>query len=80
MKITVLYFASLADKAGIAEETLTLEQSVTLPELFEQLSDKYHFSRPQSQLGVAINDNFAEWSDSIQDGDQVAFIPPVAGG
>lgn len=80
MKITVLYFASLADKAGIAQETLTLEPPVTLPELFEQLNDQYHFGREQSQLGVAINDNFAEWSDTIEDGDQVAFIPPVAGG
>lgn len=80
MKVTVLYFASLADQAGVAQETLTLEQSLTLPELFEQLNNKYHFSRGQSQLGVAVNDNFADWSDPIQDGDQIAFIPPVAGG
>ena len=78
--ITVLYFADLADDANCHEETLTLPQSTSLMELYEQLSTRHRFSRPQSDLRVAINDYFVKWTEGINDGDNVVFIVPVAGG
>ncbi len=78
--INVLYFASLADEANCHEEKVTVQQSISLTELYAQLNQKYNFSREQSELKVAINDYFAKWSDSIDDGDSVVFITPVAGG
>ncbi len=78
--INVLYFASLADEANCHEEKVVVPQSTSLTELYEQLNQKYNFSREQSELKVAVNDYFAKWSDSINDGDSVVFITPVAGG
>ncbi|MBB3106338.1 molybdopterin synthase sulfur carrier subunit [Psychrobacter luti] len=80
MSINVLYFASLADEANCHEEKITVPQSTSLTELYEQLSQKHRFSRPQSELRVAVNDYFAKWTDEIYDGDSVVFITPVAGG
>ena len=80
MTINVLYFASLADEANCSEEKVTVQHSISLTELYEQLSQKHNFSREQSELKVAINDYFAKWSDAINDGDNVVFITPVAGG
>lgn len=80
MNISVLYFASLADEANCHEEKITVPQSTSLTELYEQLRQKHRFSRPQSELRVAINDYFAKWTDEIYDGDSVVFITPVAGG
>ena len=80
MDITVLYFASLADEANCHEEKITVPQPTSLTELYEQLRQKHHFSRPQSELRVAVNDYFAKWTDEIYDGDSVVFITPVAGG
>ena len=80
MNITVLYFASLADEANLDQESLNLETPMTLSELYQHVTEKYSFSRPQSQLRVAVNDHFVDWSQPIQSGDQIAFIPPVAGG
>ena len=80
MNINVLYFASLADEANCHEETVTVPQSTSLTELYEQLSQKHRFSRPQSELRVAVNDYFAKWTDEIYEGDSVVFITPVAGG
>ena len=80
MNINVLYFASLADEANCHEETVTVPQSTSLTELYEQLSQKHRFSRPQSELRVAVNDYFAKWTDEIYEGDNVVFITPVAGG
>lgn len=80
MNISVLYFASLADEANCHEEKIKLPQSTSLTELYEQLRQKHRFSRPQSELRVAVNDYFAKWTDEIHEGDSVVFITPVAGG
>jgi sulfur-carrier protein len=31
-------------------------------------------------MRVAVNDEFCEWSQRLNAGDRVVFIPPVAGG
>ena len=80
MNINILYFASLADEANCQQETVTVKHSTSLAELYEQLCQKHRFSRPKSELRVAINDYFAKWTDPIHDGDSVVFITPVAGG
>lgn len=80
MNINVLYFASLADEANCHEEKIKVPHSTSLTELYEQLRQKHRFSRPQSELRVAVNDYFAKWTDEIYDGDSVVFITPVAGG
>lgn len=80
MNINVLYFASLADEANCQQETVIVQQSTSLTELYEQLRQTHRFSRPQSELRVAVNDYFAKWTDSIHEGDSVVFITPVAGG
>lgn len=80
MNINVLYFASLADEANCHEEQVNVQQLTSLTQLYEHLRQKHRFSRPQSQLRVAVNDYFAKWTDQIYDGDSVVFITPVAGG
>ena len=80
MDINVMYFASLADEANCQQETVKLPQDTSLTELYEQLSQKHRFSRPQAELRVTVNDYFAKWTDQINDGDSVVFITPVAGG
>lgn len=80
MNINVLYFAGLADEANCHEERVTVQQTTSLTELYEQLNQKHRFSRPQSQLRVAVNDYFVKWTEVINDGDNVVFIAPVAGG
>lgn len=80
MDINILYFASLADEAKCHEEKISIKQSTSLTELYEQLSQKHRFSRPQSQLRVAVNDYFVTWNEAIYDGDNVVFITPIAGG
>ncbi|WP_296405783.1 MoaD/ThiS family protein, partial [Psychrobacter sp.] len=68
-KVTVLYFASLADKAQKGSETLTIEPDTTLTELYQKLQDSYQFRQQESDLRVAINDEFADWNVAINEGD-----------
>ncbi len=78
MTIDVLYVADLADEAKCSDERMTIQQATSLTDLYQQLSQKHIFSYSQSQLRVAINDDFVNWNELIYDGDNVAFILPVA--
>ena len=80
MRITVLYFASLADKAQQWQQQLDLADNLSLSELYTQLKQQHGFELDTSKVRVAINDEFASWDEVIKDGDTIAFIPPVAGG
>ena len=48
--------------------------------LYDELSRRHGFSLARSQLKVAVNAEFSDWSRPLADGDEVVFIPPVAGG
>ncbi len=78
MSITVLYFASLRDAAGVASEMLPLPES--LPALYEALRVRHGFKLPAGQLRVAVDGAFVAWDSPLKAGCEVAFIPPVSGG
>jgi molybdopterin synthase sulfur carrier subunit len=78
MSVTVLYFASLRDAAGVEREQLPLPAS--LADLYSQLADRYGFSLPAAKLRVAVDGAFARWDSPLRDGCEIAFIPPVSGG
>ena len=78
MSVTVLYFASLRDAAGVASETLPLPDS--LPALYESLREKHGFSLPAPRLRVAMDGEFVDWDVAPREGAEIAFIPPVSGG
>ena len=83
--ITVLYFARLREAVGRASEDVTLPAAVhTVATLRAHLVDR---GSPWSEaLGgtgtvrVAVNQTMAHEDTAVQDGDEVAFFPPVTGG
>jgi len=77
--IRVQYYALLREQAGRSDETLTTGAS-NARELYAELSTRYPFTLPAEMLRVAINAEFGEWSQPLEAGDAVVFIPPVAGG
>ena len=78
-RITVRYFALFREQAGISEETLELDVE-TARDVFEQTRGRYGSSEPRGHCKVAINDELAQWSSPVRDGDTVLLFPPVAGG
>ncbi|WP_206861094.1 MoaD/ThiS family protein [Lysobacter changpingensis] len=77
-KVTVLYFASLRDAAGMSSEVVDCEGD--LRALYGELRERHGFALPVERLRVAVDGAFARWSDEARDGSEVAFIPPVSGG
>lgn len=77
--ITVRYFAMFREHAGLGEETLELDVATAL-DVFEQTRDRHGSTEPIGHCKVAINDQMAEWTAGVNDGDTVLLFPPVAGG
>lgn len=82
--IRVLYFASVRQKTGIAEEELAADGLTTLGDLRDALRARgaaYEAALPlDKSLRAAVNQQFADFDAPVKDGDEVAFFPPVTGG
>jgi molybdopterin synthase sulfur carrier subunit len=83
--LTVLYFAWLRERAGVAEETVTPPASVaTVAGLIAWLRDRSprHAAAfaDARVIRCAVNQDFADPATDLHDGDEVAFFPPVTGG
>lgn len=77
--LRVQYFALLREQAGRNQETVTSRAS-DARELYQELRALRNLQLRPEQLRVAINEDFADWSQALKDGDSVVFLPPVAGG
>ena len=78
-EIRVQYYALLREQAGRSNEVLNT-RARTPRELYAELATKYPFTLPAELLRVAVNTEFGEWSQPLNAGDAVVFVPPVAGG
>ncbi len=77
MKVRVLLFAGLREKAGTGELLLELPDGFLLSGLPERLGIEEQ-ARPS--LAFAVNQTYVPADSVLEDGDEVALIPPVAGG
>jgi molybdopterin synthase sulfur carrier subunit len=74
----VLFFAHLRDAVG--EEYLMIDANgKTVAELKADLAAVYNLPKMDTIM-TAVNEEFAPDDEIIQDGDEIAFIPPVSGG
>ena len=81
MKVRLLLFAVLRDIAGTDERELALADGTTARDVWQSLRGDYaklsDYTQPPM---VAINETYATPETVLRDGDELAFIPPVAGG
>ncbi len=78
--ITARLFARLREQAGTDCEQVDLA-GATVAEVYGALRARHPALEPDLQLiRPARNESFADWTEQVADGDEVAFIPPVSGG
>lgn len=76
MSILVKYFASVGALVGKAGESVGAADIRTAKDVWLRTTDE---AMPANLL-VAINQEHARIEDAVNDGDEVAFFPPVTGG
>ena len=81
MKVRVLYFASFREAAGRDEEPRSLPEGARVRDLWAEVALAVPlFARFPSMPPAAVNREYADGDRPLADGDEVAFLPPVAGG
>jgi molybdopterin converting factor subunit 1 len=81
MHARVLFFGLLKDVVQRSEEEIDLPEGADLRAVFDSFARRYPRLRDlSSSIVVARNQEFAELSTKVENGDEVAFLPPVSGG
>ena len=81
MKINVLFFATLKDRAGRDRLPLELDDGATVSVLKSRLAEDIPaLATALPTVLVSVNHEFAFPQDSLKDGDEIALFPPVSGG
>ena len=78
-QVSVRYFAAFREATGIEIEQLQTT-AYSPAELFIECAARHDRLQSFSRALVAINDEMTDWDAPIEDGDEVLFFPPVAGG
>ncbi|BDY06904.1 MULTISPECIES: molybdopterin synthase sulfur carrier subunit [unclassified Ferrimonas] len=81
--IKVLFFAQVREVIGVDEIELEYQHAMTTNSLRTFLAaqgDKWQQALGSDNLLVAVNQTLSQWQVELEDGDEVAFFPPVTGG
>lgn len=80
MKVNVKCFSQVQYALGQTELLVELENGSKASDLEKLIRIRAKGKLDDVSLRVAINKNYVNEDTELQDGDEVAFIPPVQGG
>ena len=80
MTVRVLLFASYADALGGPEVSLDLPSGARVRDVLDQVRAMAAGKRVPDKPLVAVNQRYARDDQTVSANDEVAIIPPVAGG
>lgn len=77
MTVKVKFFARMRDEFGRADDSMEYTPGLTVADVWQAMSAGDDM--PEGVL-VAVNMEHVKGNPEINDGDEVAFFPPVTGG
>ena len=81
MRVSVLFFGLAHDLTGFEQEQLEIAPGERLADVQRRYESRFPRLRELAgSLLAAVNQEIADPSRLLQDGDEVAFMPPVSGG
>jgi MoaE-MoaD fusion protein len=82
MQVRVLYFGGLKEQTGTVSEALEVPAATPqISDVLDELRRKYPaLSRWLDSTAIAVNREYATSQTTLQEGDEIALLPPVSGG
>ena len=80
MKCRIKAFGISKDIIGSKVLELDLPEGSTVQDLKNELFEKFTAFAELKSLYVALNNEYAEGTVLLKEGDEIALIPPVSGG
>jgi molybdopterin converting factor subunit 1 len=81
MRVTVRFFARLRDLAGAGELVRDVPASATVQMIWRSLVAEFPaIAEYERSMSVAVNADYSKMSALVNEGDEIAFLPPVSGG
>jgi sulfur-carrier protein len=81
MRVTVRLFARLRDLAGAGELVRDVPAAATVQTIWRSLVGEFPaIAEYERSMSVAVNADYSKMSAPVNEGDEVAFLPPVSGG
>jgi molybdopterin converting factor subunit 1 len=81
MRVTVRLFARLRDLTGAGELIREVPAPATARTVWDALIAEWPALREyEKTMSVAVNTEYARMTAGVEDGDEIAFLPPVSGG
>ncbi|MBU0678277.1 MAG: MoaD/ThiS family protein [Verrucomicrobia bacterium] len=79
MNLSVSYYAMLREQRGLSNEAVETD-AATAGDLYVELAREHGLTLKQEHMRVSINNRMVNWDEQPNDGDTVAFLPPMSGG
>lgn len=81
MHITVRFFAILKDRAGVSESSIELPANSTVAAGLDAIRVQFPaVANDLKRSAIAVNRSYSDSQKVLNDGDELALIPPVSGG
>jgi molybdopterin converting factor subunit 1 len=81
MRVTVRLFASQRETLGRSSLEVDVPDGTTAAGAFARLAQSHReLAAPEGSIAFAVNREHAEPETALHDGDELALLPPVAGG
>lgn len=80
MNIKVLFFGITTDLVGENSISMEVKEACTVQFLKNELIQKYPSLKNMNDFAIAVNEEYASDSTTLENNDVVAIIPPVSGG
>jgi len=81
MRVRVRLFAVLRELLGLDELGLELPPGASVEDVWQHLADgRPELAARRRSLAAAVNRRYVAFSETLAEGDEVVFVPPVSGG
>ena len=81
MLVTLRLFARLREISGTSELRMEVPEGIDARGVWNDLAHRYPALAPYgTSVSCAVNEEYARLTTRLNDGDEVAFLPPVSGG